>query len=247
MESIISRVGGKSKLAKIIVDKIPNHKTYIEPFIGGGAVYFRKEPGELDVINDLDKDIFTIYKDMKKVGDKMKNKNFFPNRNLFNKLKSQNKFRSEEERLYRNLYLSLNSFRSDRKNFVGEKKVEDRRGQDVGKKYKTDKYKDRLKNTKIFNKDYKTIIKDYDNIDSFFYLDPPYSRAEEVGDYNFNTVDLNELHDILKNIKGKFLLSYDDIPEIKKIFKDFKIKKIKTKYETSKKPFDVNELLISNF
>ncbi|GAG53665.1 unnamed protein product, partial [marine sediment metagenome] len=54
--------GGKRFLAKTIVSYIPEHKTYVEPFLGGGAVFFAKEPSEVEVINDLDKDIFFAYK-----------------------------------------------------------------------------------------------------------------------------------------------------------------------------------------
>ena len=54
---MIGRVGGKSKLKKKIISIMPQHKVYVEPFIGGGSVFFAKEPAELNIINDKDKDI----------------------------------------------------------------------------------------------------------------------------------------------------------------------------------------------
>jgi len=60
MRSLIKRVGGKSKLSKYINSKIPSHKIYIEPFVGGGAVFFEKGESEVEVVNDLDT-IFIIY------------------------------------------------------------------------------------------------------------------------------------------------------------------------------------------
>ena len=116
---MIGRVGGKTKLRKQIVSKIPEHKIYVEPFVGGGAVFFEKEPAQTNVINDLDNDIYNTYVDMKTVGDTLTNKNFFPEKELFWTLMKQTEFKNNSDRLYRNLYISLNSFSSVRKSFVG--------------------------------------------------------------------------------------------------------------------------------
>ncbi|RXG62611.1 DNA adenine methylase, partial [Candidatus Atribacteria bacterium 1244-E10-H5-B2] len=59
--------GGKRYLAENIISYIPEHKTYVEPFIGGGAVFFAKERSEVEVINDLDKDIAFAYRFMKNI------------------------------------------------------------------------------------------------------------------------------------------------------------------------------------
>lgn len=110
-----------------------------------------------------------------------------------------------------------------------------------------DLYKKRLKNVKIENKDYVKIIKKYDSKDTFFYLDPPYYSSKEY--YKHNTIDPINMANILKNIKGKFLLSYDNVPKIRKIFKDsgFYVKTIKTSYKASGYKQPVTELLISNY
>ena len=75
------------------------------------------------------------------------------------------------------------------------------------------------------NVDYKDIIKTFDDLDTFFYCDPPYFRKYYY-EYNFTTDEQHiELANILKNIKGKFLLSYQDRPFITDLYKDFKIDK----------------------
>tara|TARA_Y100000114_G_scaffold39941_1_gene35557 strand:- start:372 stop:1112 length:741 start_codon:yes stop_codon:yes gene_type:complete len=246
MKSIIGRVGGKSKLKDIIIKLIPKHIIYVEAFVGGGAVFFGKKPSIIEVVNDLDKDIYHIYSDMKAVGEQMINKNFEPTREKFNRLKNQKTFKSKAERLYRNLYLSLNSFKSNRKNYVGEKEEKYREGES-GKKYKTTDYKDRLNGVKILNKDWKELINKYDSPDTFYYLDPPYSMAKTNKDYEHNDITIDELFNTLKNIKGKFLLSYDYNKEIKNKFKGFKIRIVQTKYETDKYPIVKKEYLISNY
>jgi len=245
---MFSRVGGKSKIKNIIIDYMPEHNIYVEPFIGGGSVFFSKEPVKINVINDLDNDIYNIYKDMKDIGEQMINKDFTPNRDKFNKLLKQNKFKSNVDRLYRNLYLSINSFSSNRKGYVGEKDELLNKYTNVGKKYKNTKWKDFLNNNKvkIYNKDFCNLIKKYDSKDTLFYLDPPYSKSKT--DYNVGGLDPQKVYDCVDNIKGKFILSYDKTPEIRKLFKKYKFKTIKTVYEISgKRQEGIKEYLITNY
>ena len=54
---MFSRVGGKSKIKNYIISKMPKHKIYVEPFIGGGSVFFSKEPVNINIINDKDIEI----------------------------------------------------------------------------------------------------------------------------------------------------------------------------------------------
>ena len=240
---MIGRVGGKSKLKKVITSFMPPHKVYVEPFIGGGSVFFYKEPAEINIINDKDTDISNIYDDMKAVGDKMINKDFIEDPEKFNKLLEQTSFENKEDRLYRNLYLSLNSFSGNRKNM----RTVYRTGEN-GKKYKNTKWKDFLNdnNVEIFNKDFKEIIKKYDSPDTLFYLDPPYSKSKT--DYSVGGVNPQDVYNSLQGIKGKFILSYDYSPLIEKIFDKYKFRTVNTVYERSgKRKEGIKEYLITNF
>lgn len=80
-----------------------------------------------------------------------------------------------------------------------------------------------------FNKDYKEIINEYDNKDTFWYIDPPYLGLEHnYEDHTFlNKEDHIELYKILKNIKGKFLLSYQDKKLIRQLYNDYNIHRYK--------------------
>ena len=246
MRGIIGRTGGKSKIKIKIIDLIPEHKTFVEAFVGGGSVFFgRKDRSEVEVVNDRDPDIFHIYKDTQELGDQLKNTDFRANKTKFERFKKQTKFKSNKERLQRNIYLSLNSFRSDRKSF-NPSKLDSQKN--PGKNFRESGYQERLKGVKILNQDYDKVIKKFDAPDTFFYLDPPYSRAEANKDFTFNTIDIEDLNKLLRGIKGKFLLSYDDTPAARKVFKGFKISTIKTQYELGEgKKREVKELLISNY
>ena len=73
--------------------------------------------------------------------------------------------------------------------------------------------------------DFETLIKQYDHENAFFYCDPPYTVGYKYGVVR-KEFDDERLRDTLKNIKGRFLLSYDDSPEIRKLYKDFEIVKV---------------------
>ena len=245
---MFARVGGKSKSKKMIINRIPPHKIYVEPFVGGGSIFFSKPKAEVNVINDKDKDVYHLYSDMKDVGDKMIDKDFTPTRTKFFNLLNKRSFSSKVERLYRNLYVSLNSFAGDRKSYLADKKEIELIGSDRGKKYKTTKWKDFLQGVKIHNSDYKTIIQKYDSKDTFFFLDPPYSMETEKKSSYSETINIDELVNELKQIRGKFLMTYDDTPSNRKLFKGFKIKGFKVVYELSQKRQEgKKEIMIQNY
>ena len=62
MRSPIKYYGGKHWLSKVIVPLIPSHTTYIEPFFGGGNVFFCKRPSPMEIINDLADNIYALFK-----------------------------------------------------------------------------------------------------------------------------------------------------------------------------------------
>ena len=244
---IIARVGGKTKLADRIIKLFPADeliKTYVELFVGGGSIFFKKKEAEKNVINDLDKDIYNVYSDIKKV-DNIDNFDFTANEDKFNRLLNTD-YKNPKDRLYRNLYLSKLSFMGNRKSYGIHKGVKNM-GKNILLNYK--KYQTKLLKTTILNKDYKEVIKKYNKQDTLFYLDPPYSEQKKSWGYKEGeNITPEELLEQLKTIKGFFLMSYDYSPELKRFFeKDFIVKIISTKYETSTNPINVKELIIMNY
>ena len=59
----ISYYGGKQKLLSTILTKIPEHTLYCEPFLGGAAIFFGKQPSEIEVINDTNKEMMNFYRE----------------------------------------------------------------------------------------------------------------------------------------------------------------------------------------
>jgi len=105
----------------------------------------------------------------------------------------------------------------------------------------------RLSHVTIENLDYASLIKRYDAAKTFFYLDPPYYKLPFY-QHNLNKLqDYSDMADILNKIKGKFLLSINDHPEIRKVFSDFTAQKVSIKYTVGIKPTTGKELLIRNY
>jgi DNA adenine methylase len=96
---------------------------------------------------------------------------------------------------------------------------------------------------------YYKIIEKYGTPETFFYIDPPYWGCEnDYGKNIFSRTDFKMLAEILKNIKGRFILSINNVPEIRELFESFNIREVQTKYSVDKssvKP--VTELLIINY
>lgn len=109
---------------------------------------------------------------------------------------------------------------------------------------------DRMANVVVENQDFETLIKHYDRPDAFFYLDPPYFSTEDMYEVGFGWDDHVRLRDTLKNIKGRFLLSYNDCNEIRELYNGFSMfdfsrtHSMAQRYEAGK---EFKELLIGNY
>ena len=109
---------------------------------------------------------------------------------------------------------------------------------------------ERMANIGVENQDFETLIKHYDRPDAFFYLDPPYFSTEDMYEVEFGWDDHVRLRDTLKNIKGKFLLSYNDCDEIRELYNGFSMfdfsrtHSMAQRYEAGK---EFKELLIGNY
>jgi len=212
---IFCRVGTKRPLRDVIFKKFPsNYSTYIEPFVGSGAIFFYNDFDDKKVVlNDLDTRLMGGYKMIKKgvTGDIGKYKNL-----SMSQLQSiySGSGGGEMEKLVR-IILDCNTFGS-----TGKGKIY-KPASPYNKLKKLDDYKSKLGNATLLNSDYKAVIRRYDNADAFFYLDPPYEESK--GLYKHSEFNLEELEKVLSSIKGKFLLSLNDSSNVRKIFSKFKI------------------------
>ena len=238
----IPYIGEKSRFANFIIPNIPTDiSTYIEPFGGAMGIFFC-----LNMYNYQNTKF--IYNDINHL-----------NSNLFKQLTNPifidklNISKSTEE-LYYKIQKEINSEIDDidkaihwlmllccsysQYNIIDGQYKGDIEFEIFKMKLKYESKK--LDKIEVYNSDYKDIISKYDSKSTFFYLDPPYRTREHFYiNHNFNDETHYELSQVLKDIKGRFALSYYYFPEIDEWYKDCRIIKNKTLMGT--------EFLIMNY
>jgi len=253
LKSPIGRIGGKSKLSKEIINLFPKHNHYIEVFGWWMSVLFSKQESKLETVNDINNDLVNLFETIKYHPQTLSHylNQLFISREIFNNIKKGiYKPKNNIGRAAFFYYLISQSFGSAGNNFAMASKS-GRKPKSIYKSFI--KWSQRLKFVTIENMSFDKLITKYDNnTDNFFYCDPPYYNYEKYYKSGFTKEQHILLRDTLKNIKGKFLLSYNDCEEIRELYKDFNIKSSKPiEYTLGKnaswKRKVVSELYISNY
>ena len=248
-------VGGKSKLSKDIIAAISaDHTTYVEVFGGALSVFYGKEPSKLEIVNDINSELVNLHRAIRSNPEtlSMYLNQLLISREIFDDIKHKRmKPRNKIEAAAFYLFQLTQSFGSKGDNFAMSAKS-GRKPKDIYKSYS--KWSNRLKGVTIENKSFDNLIKLYDKEETFFYCNPPYVATES---YYKNTGGFGiEEHKLLavtlSNIKGKFLLSYNDCELLRELYKDFNIRSTKEiEYTLGKnrhgKKKSVCEILISNY
>lgn len=246
----ICRVGGKSKLRKTIIEQMPEHTCYIELFFGAGWVYFGKEPSKIEVINDVDKELVNLFRTIKYHAPEIERllQYEFSGRDIFEEYKNCTlEYMTEIHRAIRFLYIITQSFAGKGNNYGYGTTTKP--GQQIFYKEVLLELQDRLKNTYVENLNFEKIIDKYDREYSFFFCDPPYIDTCGYGN-TFGEKEHRLLADKLRSLKGKFLLTINDHPLARELYKEFNIKEVKVNYSIAKEEKargKYNELIITNY
>jgi len=236
-------IGGKKNLAARIcarIEKIP-HRLYAEPFVGMGGVFLRrsKRP-KSEVINDRSRDVATFFRVVQR--------HYTP---FMEMMRLQISARAEFERLVatdpstltdleraaRFLYLQRTGFGGKVAGTACFGVSPDRPARfDVTKVGPMlDDLHNRLAAVTIECLDFGEFITRYDREYTLFYLDPPYWGSEsDYGKELFSRADFERLRDVLRGLKGSFIMSLNDVPAVREIFAEFDIKHVDTTYSIAR-------------
>lgn len=254
INSFMAWVGGKKALRDEILARFPrNYKRYIEVFGGAGWVLFHKPPGnDFEVFNDFNGNLVNLYRCVREQPDALRDElRYMLNSRLdFEYMKGILHSQAVLPDVRRAAYyyaLIRYSYAAGTSTFGSQPHamwnnfplIESAAG--------------RLQKVVIENKDCVKLIRQYDRPESFFYCDPPYYNADQYYEaVSTDGFDHTGLANALLGIKGKFLLSYNDCPEIRALYDRpgivvegiSRLSNIAQRYENGKQ---YPELLISNY
>jgi DNA adenine methylase len=247
----LSYIGGKNRLANRIISLLPEHITYVEPFAGGAQVLFHKSPSNVEVLNDLDFDVVNFFRVCQWHYEELVRylRYCLASRRLHElHVKTDPTTLTDIQRAGRFFYLQKNSFGG----LVVKQKFH--YGVIQHPNYNLERIPEiieqthrRLARVQIESLPYQQILEKYDRPTTLFYADPPYWERK-LYRHNFTEQDFIELERRLGRIGGKFLLSLDDHPEVRKLFRNWHLLPIELAYTAQRKTGKrYAELLISNF
>lgn len=249
-------IGGKRVLARKIIARIEAvpHRRYIEPFVGMGGVFLRRRsPAPIEVINDISGDVATFFRVLQEhyayFIDMLRFR--IASRAEFERLRAIPAERlTDLQRAARFLYLQRLAFAGKvaGRNF-GAAPGQSARFNVTRLEPLLADIHERLAGVTIEQLDYAELIRRYDHPDALFFLDPPYSGGEsDYGDGVFAPADFDQLADQLAGLRGRFILSINDRPEMRAAFSRFAIEPVAVSYSLAGKGRSVTagELIVSN-
>lgn len=215
MKTPITYYGGKQQMLNAILPKVPVHKMYVEPFFGGGAVFFAKEPSEAEVVNDISHRLINFYRALKYDFDDLREKIDETFHSRAQHKESALEYEAGVDIVPNPLLMAWAVWVQTNMSFgsqIGSGFGFDRGGKCALKLYNKKKqfleaYQERMKRVTIECYDVLKVIRAYDGPDTFFYLDPPYVSSNQGHYAGYTEEDFRRLLDACVNMKGKFLLS----------------------------------------
>jgi DNA adenine methylase len=225
MNSPFRYAGGKFYARNLILNHVPKHEYYIEPFAGGGSIFFAKEKVKKNWLNDLDKELVNVYLHIKDHSESLiealRGEEATKERHKWYKNEFQPK--NDLERAQRWYYLNRTSYSGimNMQNcYWGYGEKYSMRPENWGRNIERTSQK--LQNVKITSLDFEKVIENAPD-NSFLFLDPPYYNADQDKFYTFSfkLEDHIRLSEVLKkhSERLKFMITYDNSQEVWDLYK----------------------------
>lgn len=248
-------LGGKKALSAKIIERIEavEHATYAEPFVGMGGVFLRRTwRPKLEVANDLNGEVTNLFRILQQHLPQLLEvmKYQIASRREFERLRQvKPETLTDLQRAARFLYLQRQAFGGKLGGVFGVAPDRPPRFSLSRMEPLLEAAHERLENVVFENLDWADLVERYDSPNALFYLDPPYFGGEaDYGAGMFDRAQFAKMAELLAGIKGKFLLSINDRPEIRETFAAFHLDQVSLKYTVSSgASTDAQELFVSNF
>ncbi len=216
--------GGKFYARKLILEHIPHHSYYAEPFVGGGSIFFAKDRIQHNVLNDVDPALVNCYIQIRDNVESLitKLEGIPASKEIHHFYKNEYQPSNDLEKAFRWYYLNRTSYSGimNMQNCYWG----------YGDKYSMRpenwpihlrRCSEKLQGVEITCLDFEDTIKSVPD-NSFLFIDPPYYNADQDKFYthSFSKVDHQRLSALLKERSSqiKFLLTYDNTQEVRELY-----------------------------
>lgn len=247
MKNVLKYPGSKTRISKWIVDYIPEHEVYLEPFFGGGAVFFNKKPARIETINDLSAEVYNYFKVLREHPEELihllnltpygRKEYDFSFEHADNEIEKARRFAVRCcqgfgcSNKYKNGFRSSIGTKSPRTTTFWNEFPETLK-----------QASQRLLQAQIENQDALKLIERYNKEEVFIYADPPYpltTRKNYLYEYEMSDEEHIKLLNLLKNHKGKVMVSSYENGLYDEILKDWRKEFKNTTAEKSVKRVEV--------
>jgi DNA adenine methylase len=232
-QPIIPWLGGKRRLAKHILPLFPDHNCYVEPFAGGAALFFLKPPTHTEVLNDCNNELITLYRVLQyHLEEFIRHFRWaLVSRKIYEWLEmTPPDTLTDIQKAARFYYLQKMSFggKVDGRTFgvapsdpprLNLLRIEE----DLSQAHL------RLARAYIEHLDWQKCIMKYDREYALFFCDPPYWGTEGYG-VEFGIEQYERLAEVMREVKGKVILTINDHPKMQEVFSGFRTEMVKINY-----------------
>jgi len=246
-------IGGKSRLVRSLLPLIPPHKCYVEVFGGGAQLLFAKEPSRVEIYNDIDGRLVNLFLVVRDRGREFQDRlaTLPYSRRVYREYKTHEEIGDPLEDAVRFFYVVRGSFGGEYGTGWSYGTVKNEAKRYFYVMSQLGLVSKRLENVQIEELDFRECIKRYDRPWTLFFCDPPYYVVKAYK-YSFNEKDHEDLAKLLRRVKGKWLLTYNDHPRIRHLYAGFPllVKKLSVqgalvKDKKSRRTWD--QLIIANY
>ncbi|KIY17248.1 DNA adenine methylase [Pseudomonas amygdali] len=251
---IIPWMGGKRRLADRLIPLFPPHECYVEVFAGGAALYFMRPQGApVEVLNDINGDLVTLYRVVQNHLEEFVRqfKWALSSRQIFEWQKmTRPETLTDIQRAARFFYLQHHAFAGK---VTGQTFGTATTGPAINLLRIEENLSaawQRLSGTYVENLPWLDCAERYDRAHTFHYMDPPYWQTAGYGmDFSFENYE--RMAAFMGRCKGKVMVSINDHPDIREVFKNFHFERVSLRYSTNNqrvgKAEVTDELVITNW
>lgn len=232
MRPILKYPGAKWRLARWIIEQMPEHKVYLEPFFGSGAVLFNKEPTGIETINDIDGRVVNLFKVIRDRPDELSWLIEYTPWARDEYLESYTETGDELEDARRFLVRCWQAFATRTGYKTGWRHSVQGQCPNMPEQWskvpnRIEMVAKRLKHVQIENMDAIKLIKKHNHANVLIYADPPYTldtRGRGIYKHDMSQDDHVHLLNVLLEHQGPVLLSGYDNPLYRETLKDWRVK-----------------------